>query len=170
MVNDQEPRYRLVDEDGDIVGSFYAESDGTLKLQEGTSGNDNELALDTQGALNVEQANVGSNVGGSVTEVISFGLFDIKSANDLTLSAGSTETLLQNHGADGVSRAVIEARLGNFAAAVDITGTTTEVTGPGWSNTSGGDDYNIFSSSGDILLENNTGSSEDFAFVILTNK
>ena len=57
MVNDQEPRYRLVDPDGNVVGSLFAESDGTLKLQEGTSGNDNELAFGTQGALEVEQLN-----------------------------------------------------------------------------------------------------------------
>jgi len=59
MVTDQEPRYRLVDADGNVVGSLFAESDGTLKLQEGTSGNDNELSLTTQGALEVEQADVG---------------------------------------------------------------------------------------------------------------
>jgi len=59
MVNDQEPRYRLVDADGNVVGSLFAESDGTLKLQEGTSGNDNELSLTTQGALEVEQSEVG---------------------------------------------------------------------------------------------------------------
>jgi len=55
MVNDQEPRYRLVDADGNVVGSLFAESDGTLKLQEGTSGNDNELAFSTQGSLAVKQ-------------------------------------------------------------------------------------------------------------------
>jgi len=59
MVTDQEPRYRLVDADGNVVGSLFAESDGTLKLQEGTSGNDNELSLTTQGALEVEQLAVG---------------------------------------------------------------------------------------------------------------
>jgi len=48
MVTDQEPRYRLVDADGNVVGSLFAESDGTLKLQEGTSGNDNELGLQGQ--------------------------------------------------------------------------------------------------------------------------
>jgi hypothetical protein len=58
MVTDQEPRYRLKDADGNVVGSLFAESDGTLKLQEGTSGNDNELSLTTQGALEVEQARV----------------------------------------------------------------------------------------------------------------
>jgi len=68
MVDDQEPRYRLVDADGTVVGSLFAESDGTLKLQEGTSGNDNELSLTTQGALEAEQGTVTSdlNVGGSV--------------------------------------------------------------------------------------------------------
>jgi len=58
MVNDTEPRYRLVDANGDVVGSLFAESDGTVKLQEGTSGNDNELALTTQGTLEVEQRTV----------------------------------------------------------------------------------------------------------------
>jgi len=55
MVNDQEPRYRLVDANGNVVGSLFAESDGTLKLQEGTSGNNNELSLTTQGELEVEK-------------------------------------------------------------------------------------------------------------------
>jgi len=60
MVTDQEPRYRLVDADGNVVGSLFAEADGTLKLQEGTSGNDNEVSLTTQGALEVEQADIGN--------------------------------------------------------------------------------------------------------------
>jgi len=55
MVTDTEPRYRLVDANGNVVGSLFAESDGTLKLQEGTSGNDNELSFTTQGELQVEQ-------------------------------------------------------------------------------------------------------------------
>jgi hypothetical protein len=58
MVTDQEPRYRLVDADGNVIGSLFVESDGTLKLQEGTSGNDNELSLTTQGVLEVEQLSV----------------------------------------------------------------------------------------------------------------
>jgi len=53
MVTDQEPRYRLVDADGNVVGSLFAESDGTLKLQEGSSGNDNEVSLQTDGAVAV---------------------------------------------------------------------------------------------------------------------
>lgn len=52
MVSDQEPRYRLVDPDADtIVGTLYAKSDDTLALQEGTSGNDNEVTMATDGTL-----------------------------------------------------------------------------------------------------------------------
>lgn len=51
MVTDSEPRYRLVDANGNIVGTFYAESDGTLKLQEGTSGNDNEVSIQSDGTV-----------------------------------------------------------------------------------------------------------------------
>jgi len=58
MVTDQEPRYRLVDADGSVVGSLFAESDGTLKLQEGTSGNENELSFGPQGLLNVQELSV----------------------------------------------------------------------------------------------------------------
>jgi len=74
MVTDQEPRYRLVDADGDVVGSLFAETDGTLKLQEGTSGNDNELSLTTQGALETEQISIGNHltrVGGGTVQSIS---------------------------------------------------------------------------------------------------
>ena len=53
MVSDQEPRYRLVDDEGNIVGSLYGKPDGTLALQEGTSGADNEAALGTDGTLSV---------------------------------------------------------------------------------------------------------------------
>ena len=51
MVSDQEPRYRLVDDEGNIVGSLYGKPDGTLALQEGTSGADNEATLGTDGTL-----------------------------------------------------------------------------------------------------------------------
>jgi len=62
MVNDQEPRYRLVDADGNVVGSLFAESDGTLKLQEGTSGSDNELSLSPQGELSVSELSLSPRV------------------------------------------------------------------------------------------------------------
>jgi len=73
MVTDQEPRYRLVDADGNVVGSLFAEADGTLKLQEGTSGDDNELAFGTQGALEVEQVDVASvDINQSYTDPTGF--------------------------------------------------------------------------------------------------
>jgi len=65
MVNDQEPRYRLVDANGNVVGSLFAESDGTLKLQEGTSGNDNELAFTSQGELKLGADEIGGFPGTS---------------------------------------------------------------------------------------------------------
>lgn len=51
-VSDQEPRYRLVDANDNIIGSVYAEADGTLKLQEG-SGSNNEAAFQPDGTLDV---------------------------------------------------------------------------------------------------------------------
>lgn len=51
MVNDSEPRYQLVDSDGNVVGSLFATSGGTLVLQEGTSGSNNELELATDGTV-----------------------------------------------------------------------------------------------------------------------
>jgi len=68
MVSDREPRYRLVDSNGDVVGSLHAETDGTLRLQEGTSGNDNEASLQTDGtwdvpAVSTEQATIDGKEG-----------------------------------------------------------------------------------------------------------
>lgn len=63
MVDDIEPRYRLVNSGGTVVGSLYAEADGTLKLQEGTSGSDNELAFGTDGSLSVESATIDGKTG-----------------------------------------------------------------------------------------------------------
>jgi len=60
MVNDTEPRYRLVDSGGTVVGSLYAESDGTLKLQEGTSGSDNEVSIATDGTFTAPTVSTGS--------------------------------------------------------------------------------------------------------------
>jgi len=52
MVDDTEPRYRLVDSNGNVVGSLYAQADGALALQEGTSGSDNEVTVETDGTFN----------------------------------------------------------------------------------------------------------------------
>ena len=51
MVSDQEPRYRLVDSDGNIVGSLYGKPDGSIAIQETASGADREVALAPDGTF-----------------------------------------------------------------------------------------------------------------------
>jgi len=91
MVNDQEPRYRLVDADGNVVGSLFAESDGTLKLQEGTSGNDNELSLTTQGALEVEQIGDGTLLAAGFDGTDA----DARLANAVAAASGGEKIILE---------------------------------------------------------------------------
>jgi len=78
MVNDTEPRYRLVDSNGNVVGSLFAEADGTLKLQEGTSGSDNEVSVATDGTFNAPAVSTDSL---SLTPVLN---------NTATLSSGES--------------------------------------------------------------------------------
>lgn len=70
MPSDTEPRYRLVDSNGNVVGSLYAEADGTLKLQEGTSGSDNEVSVATDGTFSAPavstEKSVTDKIGGTV--------------------------------------------------------------------------------------------------------
>ena len=51
MVSDQEPRYRLVDDEGNIVGSLYGKADGSVAIQETDSGSDREVALAPDGTF-----------------------------------------------------------------------------------------------------------------------
>ena len=51
MVSDQEPRYRLVDDNGNIVGSLYGKADGSVAIQETDSGDDREVALAPDGTF-----------------------------------------------------------------------------------------------------------------------
>ena len=51
MVSDQEPRYRLVDDEGNIVGSLYGKADGSIAIQETDSGSDREVALAPDGTF-----------------------------------------------------------------------------------------------------------------------
>ena len=51
MVSDQEPRYRLVDDEGNIVGSLYGKADGSVAIQETASGADREVALAPDGTF-----------------------------------------------------------------------------------------------------------------------
>ena len=51
MTSDQEPRYRLVDDEGNIVGSLYGKADGSIAIQETDSGADREVALAPDGTF-----------------------------------------------------------------------------------------------------------------------
>ena len=79
MVSDSEPRYRLVDSQGNTVGTLYAKSGGTLALQEGSSGSDNEIELQTDGTLQTDSINTD---GLSLTPI-----------NDFTFTFSSGEVL-----------------------------------------------------------------------------
>ena len=70
MVSDTEPRYRLVDSNGNVVGSLYVEADGTLKLQEGTSGSDNEVSVATDGTFTAPAVSTDKvTIGGTLYEI-----------------------------------------------------------------------------------------------------
>jgi hypothetical protein len=67
MVNDQEPRYRLVDAGGNVVGSFFVDGSGNLVMQEAT--NNNEIVLDNTGTASVpgvETDEIGDDGSGDV--------------------------------------------------------------------------------------------------------
>ena len=51
MTSDQEPRYRLVDANGNIVGSLYGKANGSIAIQETASGADREVALAPDGTF-----------------------------------------------------------------------------------------------------------------------
>ena len=51
MTSDQEPRYRLVDDEGNIVGSLYGKADGSIAIQETASGSDREVTLAPDGTF-----------------------------------------------------------------------------------------------------------------------
>ena len=74
MVSDQEPRYRLVDDEGNIVGSLYGKADGSVAIQETDSGSDREVTLAPDGtfsAPSVETESVSTEslvIGGTLYE------------------------------------------------------------------------------------------------------
>ena len=69
MVSDQEPRYRLVDSDGNIVGSLYGKDDGSIAIQETESGSDREVTLAPDGTFSAPSVETES----VTTEVASIG-------------------------------------------------------------------------------------------------
>jgi len=166
MVNDQEPRYRLVDADGNVVGSLFAQSDGTLKLQEGTSGNDNELSLTTQGTLDVEQLTAGNVVldsGSNVTEI---------RENVISVGANSSEVIFDKTTAVDVVSGTIN---GDLASNVEFTfgdGSTLFISRLARGN-AGTETFNTINippakNVTKLQFDNIAGSSKEFGYSVLT--
>lgn len=83
-ISDEE--YRIVDSNRNVVGTLFAESDGTLKLQEGTSGNENELVLQSDGTVQLDRAAVSEGSSKAVQDAAQ----TISSSTFTTISLDST--------------------------------------------------------------------------------
>ena len=73
MTSDQEPRYRLVDDNGVIRGTLYGKPDGSIAIQETDSGADREVALAPDGtfsapSVETESVNTGEFSNGVAGE------------------------------------------------------------------------------------------------------
>lgn len=110
MTSDTEPRYRLVDSNGNVVGSLYAQGDGTLAIQEGTSGSDNEITVKTDGTFNAPAVStVDETITGKVshpqkTKEISSGTINVSDAMHVEVDGeGQADDTLEtiNGGSDG---------------------------------------------------------------------
>lgn len=91
MTSDQEPRYRLVDDDGNIVGSLYGKADGSIAIQETASGADREVALAPDGtfsAPSVETESVSTD-SATVTNGVDAGSVATKIVSNDYFYAGS---------------------------------------------------------------------------------
>ena len=87
MVSDQEPRYRLVDSDGNIVGSLYGKADGSVAIQETDSGADREATLAPDGTFSAPSVETGSLSATGMTNVRAV----LSSTQSLT--SGNAETV-----------------------------------------------------------------------------
>ena len=124
MVSDQEPRYRLVDSNGNIVGSLYGKADGSLAIQETTSGSDREVALAPDGTFSVpsvETESVNTEVVNNTSDSVGTTAEIIRNEEDgagarlsrqRTIGVGQTETEILNAVA-GVLRGHIVSVLGD---------------------------------------------------------
>lgn len=94
MVSDSEPRYRLVDSQGNVVGTLYAKSGGTLALQEGSSGSDNEIELQTDGTLQTDSLSTNQidNSGVPIETGDAFDFTDISSGSTLLLAESNIDS------------------------------------------------------------------------------
>ena len=91
MTSDQEPRYRLVDANGNIVGSLYGKPDGSVAIQETGSGADREVALAPDGtfsAPSVETESVSTEKGNIDNVTLQQG-----TVSDITIHSGDLVSL-----------------------------------------------------------------------------
>ena len=108
MVSDQEPRYRLVDDEGNIVGSLYGKPDGSVAIQETDSGSDREVTLAPDGtfsAPSVETESVTTekaDTRSGYEDVLASRDFDVQETNDtgsdldvsVTVVSDASDTLI----------------------------------------------------------------------------
>jgi len=127
MVSDTEPRYRLKDPNtGDIVGSLYVKSDGTIALQESTSGSDNELLFNTDGTIvadnvpTIERGEIVRSVGASGDDTWGTRTNDTTSISfsksfdtEPTIVANSEDVRLQTS-ADSITTSGFDLTVTNF--------------------------------------------------------
>ena len=106
MVSDQEPRYRLVDANGNIVGSLYGKADGSVAIQETDSGSDREVALAPDGTFSAPSVETDSV---STEELVTDGRTVLKFVEGI--DAGSDTNQIQFDGlSDGQSYGIFVSR------------------------------------------------------------
>jgi X-X-X-Leu-X-X-Gly heptad repeat protein len=103
MVNDTEPRYRLVDSQGNVVGSLYAKSDGDVSLQHGGSNTEFEITsagldlltndINSVGTLTASTGNITTADLGTLASALDANSQDITNINSLDANGISGTSL-----------------------------------------------------------------------------
>jgi X-X-X-Leu-X-X-Gly heptad repeat protein len=103
MVNDTEPRYRLVDSQGNVVGSLYAKSDGDVSLQHGGSNTEFEVTsagldlltndINSVGTLTASTGNITNADLGTLASALDANSQDITNINSLDANGISGTSL-----------------------------------------------------------------------------
>ena len=92
MVNDQEPRYQLVDSNGNVVGSLFQNADGNVEIQDETGTGSvfgpNGIvtpAIDAE-SVSTEEATIGGQKSDYHLELLNDGDTDAGSADKITVT------------------------------------------------------------------------------------
>ncbi|AFH21738.1 hypothetical protein OSG_eHP8_00100 [environmental Halophage eHP-8] len=113
MVNDTEPRYRLVDSQGNVVGSLYAKSDGDVSLQHGGSNTEFEITsaglnlltndINSVGTLTATTGNITTADLGTLASALDANSQDITNINSLDANGISGTSLSVTNDVSGGS-------------------------------------------------------------------